>query len=43
MWLLFILFILTLWAIAFLIRLLWEGMLPGDEVRRSPQGPTAKP
>lgn len=41
MWSLFILVILTIWTIAFLIRLLWEGMPPGDEVRRSPQGPTA--
>lgn len=41
MWSLLILFLLTLWAMAFAIRLLWKWKPPGDEVRRPPQGPTA--
>jgi hypothetical protein len=37
--LLLILFLVTLWTMAFFIWLLWKWLPPGDEVRRLPQGP----
>jgi hypothetical protein len=43
MWVLLILFLVTLWAIAFLIWLLWRLRPPGDDVHRPPQRPADKP
>ena len=41
--LLLILFLITLWAMAFLIRLLWKWLPSRDKVRRPLQDPTVKP
>jgi hypothetical protein len=39
---LLILFLVTLWAIAFLIWLLWKLRPTGDEVHRPPNSPAGK-
>ncbi len=42
MWLLLIMFLITLWAIALLIWLLWKWNPPGDDVHRAAQRPVDK-
>jgi steroid 5-alpha reductase family enzyme len=42
MWLLLIGFLITLWAIALMISLMWRWIPPGDGVYRPPQGPVNK-
>jgi hypothetical protein len=42
-WPLLIMFLITLWAIALMIWLLWKWTPPGDVVRRDAQGPVDKP
>jgi hypothetical protein len=39
----FILFLITLWVIAFLICLLWKWLTPGEEVHRPPRGRFGEP
>jgi hypothetical protein len=43
MWILLIGFLITLWAMALLIWLLWRWIRPGNEVHRPTQGPADKP
>jgi len=38
-----ILFLITLWAMAFLIWLLWKWFQPGNDVRRPHGGRASKP